>query len=371
MQFIASPQIVQNWLAEGPLINKLPPKKYSIQPFDAMQISFQKPPISQPKPTGHVTKQKVLQKFVQEYHPHNKQYNLSDFQQLKMLGKGSFGEVYAAKYLPTGVTFVIKRIAKSKMDKNLFMSELDTLIYVQKYCGKYFLCYDGHFEDANNWYVVTEYLENYVPLSKYPSYLKTKNDKEKYILLVIITKIIKGLQALHKLDVVHADIKPDNILVENKWPFNIKYIDFGLSCFKTSCNKNRWHAGTLPYMSPELVLSDKSFTLQDMKKIDIWALGITIYQMIAGTLPYFVWLKNVKKEFPPRITQKMIETSEAVIFYLRDFDYLKNKYTLEADTYVQKVIKSHAPEFIKFVRRPLSLRKMLEKDPNKRQLGFS
>jgi len=94
------------------------------------------------------------------------------------------------------------------------------------------------------------------------------------------TQILKALQVIHGLNVVHRDIKPDNFLVTED--FTVKLCDFGLA-ERLSCSwsKTSGSNGTPPYMSPEMVCGSGYNT-----KTDIWSFGVTAYLLLYGTFPY-------------------------------------------------------------------------------------
>ena len=90
-------------------------------------------------------------------------------------------------------------------------------------------------------------------------------------------QVLTGLKALHKNSFYHRDIKPDNILYdrENK---NAIIVDLGVGR-KVKGEEAFSVTGTLNYRAPEMTI--KGYT----SKVDIWALGITIYEMVTGTNP--------------------------------------------------------------------------------------
>lgn len=111
----------------------------------------------------------------------------------------------------------------------------------------------------------------------------------------IAKKLIKGLMILHKKNILHRDIKPANILVaKDHEGYHINYTDYGISML-TSDKKSRLHTpGTLVFNS--LRLWSSSYENEDphdaekecfQKVDDIWALGMTLYYMKFGKLPFW------------------------------------------------------------------------------------
>ena len=133
----------------------------------------------------------------------------------------------------------------------------------------------------------------------YPSSFNTQT------ILNIISQLIDGIYILHKFGIIHRDIKTTNIMVEINSPMkksiisnsfgtselqityedisnvNIKIIDFGLSRILGINEKSNDPYGSLSFKSPELVLN-KSYDF----KVDIWALGISLYYIIYKTVPF-------------------------------------------------------------------------------------
>lgn len=109
------------------------------------------------------------------------------------------------------------------------------------------------------------------------------------ILWRFIKDVASGLSYLHSLDIVHHDIKPDNVLITEDGRFVIT--DFGISTnMRSTLRRNSTRTmnqnspgGSLAYMGPEMFTSRP----ESVKATDIWALGITLYEMIAGELPFF------------------------------------------------------------------------------------
>lgn len=216
-------------------------------------------------------------------------YTPESFQTIKKLGEGTFGEVYSAKNKITGETVVIKKIPKAKVSRIDVKKEINILNHLKPYCEKYILCYDNFFEDKRYFYIMTEFLGDYITLDEY---IEDDAEKDTERLMNIILNLVNGLNEIHKHIVAHNDIKPGNIMV-NSTGSDIKYIDFGIGCYENGCNLTGWR-GTLPYMAPELFKANTKHTFDDLIKIDIWALGITIYELITGKTPYELWWAHVK-----------------------------------------------------------------------------
>lgn len=112
----------------------------------------------------------------------------------------------------------------------------------------------------------------------------------------IMCGVLEGLEHLHEYNVIHRDIKPQNILLNNNTPL---LADFGLSR-QLELSQSSMLAGTLPYMSPELfdVFLNKNLATAKYERTeadDLWATAITCYQMLTGFIPF---------EYPTQILSK-------------------------------------------------------------------
>ena len=112
------------------------------------------------------------------------------------------------------------------------------------------------------------------------SYLKKKHFciSEKKI-CEIMKQIGEGIYYLHSFGIVHRDIKPDNILINDK--NEIKIIDFGFSKIMGNNEKTNEGFGTLDYAAPEILLR-----IPYGKEIDIWAMGILLFYILTGRSPF-------------------------------------------------------------------------------------
>ena len=91
-------------------------------------------------------------------------------------------------------------------------------------------------------------------------------------------QIISAMSYCHEKGICHRDLKPENILVDDEG--NVKIIDFGFSA--TARSKLKIFCGTPPFMSPEIT---KKIPYNGAA-VDVWALGIMLYQLVVGKLPF-------------------------------------------------------------------------------------
>ena len=111
-------------------------------------------------------------------------------------------------------------------------------------------------------------------------YIEHKYDISEGEMAKIMYQILLGIEYLHSLGIAHRDLKPSNILItKNKV---IKIIDFGLSNMYKVGNKLKSAVGSPSYAAPEIIENKAYFPLD----VDIWSLGIIMYILLTGTLPF-------------------------------------------------------------------------------------
>jgi serine/threonine protein kinase len=213
------------------------------------------------------------------------------------LGRGAFGITYLVtkKGDLTDESYVLKSLKlkqpnkpqKNALDIKEIFRELNLLKYiVETGCQPDILCYFDYFIDCENQTVniITKAFQNAITLTKFiQDYKSLSIFLDHKTLLKIMYNISKALNHLHILGIAHGDIKPDNILI-NENTFDIQIIDFGLAC-----SKNCKPGGTLMYSSPEIlkaIFTQKTFPFEEMKRSDVFSLGIVFYVLANFDFPY-------------------------------------------------------------------------------------
>lgn len=179
--------------------------------------------------------------------------------------------------------------------------------------NKFCLCYFFDIKINDKYYIATEFLTNYRDLF----YIETQrffycNDRYKYLdFRRLIINMIDGLKSVHSLGIVHRDIKPENIMFENN-EFNIKYVDFGFSCYISESNpigkpENQKAVGTDDFIDFEHVFTDgrtDPFTYEDFVYSDIYALGVTLIAIVYGKIT-IKKRKSMFNDFCEKISLKL------------------------------------------------------------------
>ena len=205
----------------------------------------------------------------------------SDYYELKeVIGKGKFGVVNLGIHKKTQQQVAVKIINKDSIktteDKELVRIEIGILK----------LCHHpnvvrllDHLENEDYIFIVTEYIEGGT-LGEY--FKKKKFNFSERQASSIMSQIANGVKYLHKYGIVHRDLKPDNIMITQQNDFGIiKIMDFGLSKIVSTQEKMVDGYGTLSYVAPEVLLRTPY-----NKEVDIWSMGVILYYMLCGHLPF-------------------------------------------------------------------------------------
>ena len=202
--------------------------------------------------------------------------NIEKCKKYKFITKTNFSIIY--KYIDDndGKPYILKVIPKQKIKNELSICNvLPNHPNLIKFVGEKQFENNNCFINNDYQFLVFEYFDG-ISLHKY---IKNKNLSSNSIKLIFY-QILNGVNILHKNNIIHNDIKLENILICPKTE-NIKIIDFGLSQFGRE-KINETVFGSVPYLAPE-ILSSKFYSVYS----DIWALGILLFAMIEGRFPFY------------------------------------------------------------------------------------
>ena len=196
------------------------------------------------------------------------------YEQLELIGKGSFGDIYHGRNKATGQDVALKMINLEEADDIAnIQQEIKTLSELK--C-QYVVQYYDSILKGNNLCIVMEYLGggSVLDLIKYKKHL----DEE--AIAIILREVLKGLDYIHKRNKIHRDIKAANIFLNSQG--DIRLADFAVSGqLSDQMSKRHTFVGTPFWMAPEVIKQ----TGHDCKA-DIWSLGITAIEMGSGEPPY-------------------------------------------------------------------------------------
>ncbi|KAJ3345945.1 hypothetical protein HDU83_003545 [Entophlyctis luteolus] len=207
-----------------------------------------------------------------------KPFNIFDFKLIKTVGTGSFGRVHLALHVASNTYVALKVLRKHDVVKlkqvEHTLDEKRILEALSNGCPFLVHLY-GSFMDNEHLYLVMEYIQG----GELFTYLRNMDKLDNEAAKFYAAEVVLAFEYLHSADVVYRDLKPENLLIDTNG--HIRVTDFG---FAKHLNGHLTHTlcGTPDYLAPEVIQS-KGYG----KAVDWWALGILIYEMIAGHPPFF------------------------------------------------------------------------------------
>lgn len=206
----------------------------------------------------------------------------SDFTILRLIGKGTFGQVYQVQKTDTNRIYAMKVLSKKvivqKKEVAHTVGERNILVRTATSDSPFIVGLKFSFQTPSDLYLVTDYMsggELFWHLQKEGRF----NEKRAKF---YIAELILAIEHLHKNDIVYRDLKPENILLDANG--HIALCDFGLS--KANLTKNdttNTFCGTTEYLAPEVLLDEAGYT----KMVDFWSLGVLVFEMCCGWSPFY------------------------------------------------------------------------------------
>ena len=235
---------------------------------------------------------------------HNRGLKISSFKLILPIAKGGYGSVALYKKISTGDFYAIKSVnIKSMKEKNLSKTLKQEQNILKEINSDYIVNSYFIFKDKKNYYYVMEYLPGGDVFKLLSSIILPESTIQ-----LILAETILGINYLHKIHIIHHDIKPENILITKDGHFKLS--DFGLSkTIKEDCNYDLYiknfqnlefmhhnselasedidnetsqAVGTLNYMAPELFTDE----YPEGPNIDYWSVGVVLYELYSFKVPF-------------------------------------------------------------------------------------
>ncbi|XP_040189634.1 MAP/microtubule affinity-regulating kinase 3 isoform X7 [Rana temporaria] len=206
----------------------------------------------------------------------DEQPHIGNYRLLKTIGKGNFAKVKLARHILTGREVAIKIIDKTQLNptslQKLFREVRIMKILNHPNIVKLFEV----IETEKTLYLIMEYASGGEVFDYLVAHgrMKEKEARSKF------RQIVSAVQYCHQKHIVHRDLKAENLLLDAD--MNIKIADFGFSNEFTVGNKLDTFCGSPPYAAPELFQGKK----YDGPEVDVWSLGVILYTLVSGSLPF-------------------------------------------------------------------------------------
>lgn len=211
-----------------------------------------------------------------------KHFGPNDFQILKLIGKGTFGQVYQVRKKDTQRIYAMKVLSKKviiqKKEVAHTLGERNILVRTAMADSPFIVGLKFSFQTPTDLYLVTDFMSGGELFWHLQKEGRFQEERAKFY----IAELILALQHLHQHDIVYRDLKPENILLDANG--HIALCDFGLS--KANLTKNdttNTFCGTTEYLAPEVLLDEQGYT----KMVDFWSLGVLVFEMCCGWSPFY------------------------------------------------------------------------------------
>ncbi|XP_055369912.1 MAP/microtubule affinity-regulating kinase 4 isoform X2 [Betta splendens] len=206
----------------------------------------------------------------------DEQPHIGNYRLLKTIGKGNFAKVKLARHILTGREVAIKIIDKTQLNPTSLQKLFREVRIMKTLKHPNIVQLFEVIETEKTLYLIMEYASGGEVFDYLVAHgrMKEKEARAKF------RQIVSAVHYCHKKNIVHRDLKAENLLLDAD--ANIKIADFGFSNEFTAGNKLDTFCGSPPYAAPELFQGKK----YDGPEVDIWSLGVILYTLVSGSLPF-------------------------------------------------------------------------------------
>ncbi|MBN1647363.1 MAG: protein kinase [Spirochaetales bacterium] len=275
-----------------------------------------------------------------------------------VIGQGGMGKIFKAIDPKTKETVIIKQLMiteKTILEKRFqreadIMSAFDHPNIVKVY---------KQFSIGKSWYITMEFIDG-ISLD---GLIKKAGRLSNRAAMLILLEICEGLKYAHNNDVIHRDIKPDNVLISKSG--EVKLCDFGIATARPGNDEGLTNTGVImgtpAYMSPEQLMSSKHVD----KRSDIYSTGVMFYQMVTGEQPFpgsftadsIAKIRRGKYTKPHRLNRKIPGYFKKII---RKMMHCKKEKRFDDLQRVINILKRHSAHYRDKRARRRAIRDFLE-----------
>ncbi|KAM4611694.1 serine/threonine-protein kinase MARK2-like isoform 2-T2 [Polymixia lowei] len=204
------------------------------------------------------------------------QPHIGNYRLLKTIGKGNFAKVKLARHVLTSKEVAVKIIDKTQLNSSSLQKLFREVRIMKLLNHPNIVKLFEVIETEKTLYLVMEYASGGEVFDYLVAHgrMKEKEARAKF------RQIVSAVQYCHQKCIVHRDLKAENLLLDAD--MNIKIADFGFSNEFTLGNKLDTFCGSPPYAAPELFQGKK----YDGPEVDVWSLGVILYTLVSGSLPF-------------------------------------------------------------------------------------
>ncbi|XP_077579348.1 MAP/microtubule affinity-regulating kinase 4 isoform X5 [Stigmatopora nigra] len=206
----------------------------------------------------------------------DEQPHIGNYRLLKTIGKGNFAKVKLARHILTGKEVAIKIIDKTQLNPSSLQKLFREVRIMKTLNHPNIVQLFEVIETEKTLYLIMEYASGGEVFDYLVAHgrMKEKEARGKF------RQIVSAVHYCHQKNIVHRDLKAENLLLDAN--SNIKIADFGFSNEFMAGNKLDTFCGSPPYAAPELFQGKK----YDGPEVDIWSLGVILYTLVSGSLPF-------------------------------------------------------------------------------------
>ncbi|KDN34786.1 Cyclin-dependent kinase 1, partial [Rhizoctonia solani AG-8 WAC10335] len=208
---------------------------------------------------------------------------MENYAKMEKVGEGTYGVVYKARDINTGRIVALKKIRLEAEDEGVPSTAIREISLLKELKDDNVVALFDIVHADSKLYLVFEFLD--MDLKKYMETINSKNGNrglDKQIIKKFTYQLLAGLRYCHGRRVLHRDLKPQNLLIDNNE--NLKLADFGLArAFGIPLRTYTHEVVTLWYRSPEVLLGSRHYSTA----IDIWSVGCIVAEMVMHGQPLF------------------------------------------------------------------------------------